>query len=272
MTVQQFRSVLAVAKGCSEADRKWFPLWVKRFAAFRRAGDDQLDVACSSAVEFSKMLKELRAPAWQRLQAVRALAAYRHLLLRQPVGDFDPIIQALKQAAGRERQTGWEQPPTQREIDSLRGVIDTSEAEVIQKLRTIIRLLHYKYSTERAYVAWVQRFIQFVNSDKLMQFGESEISKFLSGLAVEGDVAASTQNQAKSALLFLYELVLGKELGMLTATNAKRPEKLPVVLSTAEAAACRTTDWYPAADVPADVRGWAASQRMSSATRQGHLF
>ncbi len=90
--------------------------------------------------------------------------------------------------------------------------------------------------TERAYRAWVRRFILFHGKRHPSELGVEEVSAFLSALAVESGVAAATQNQALAALLFLYRHVLGEELGPLPeATRASRPKRLPVVLSRAEA-------------------------------------
>ena len=94
---------------------------------------------------------------------------------------------------------------------------------------------HFSRRTETAYVAWVRRFIFFHDKRHPADMGGPEVSKFLSALAMDRDVAASTQNQALSALLFLYRAVLGQELPWLDdVVRAKRPARLPVVLSREE--------------------------------------
>ena len=90
--------------------------------------------------------------------------------------------------------------------------------------------------TERAYVGWVRRFIGHCKSEELDCFGEPEIKSFLTRLAVEGNVTAGTQDQAMCALLYLYQVVLGRELGFLDVSKATKPERLPVVLSRQEIA------------------------------------
>jgi integron integrase len=108
------------------------------------------------------------------------------------------------------------------------------QPKLLDRLRAKLRLMHYSIRTEEAYADWVRRFILFHNKRHPKDMGPGEIEAFLSHLAVEGKVAASTQNQAFSALLFLYSKVLEIELPRLDACRAKRPERIPVVLSPEE--------------------------------------
>jgi integron integrase len=102
-------------------------------------------------------------------------------------------------------------------------------------VRDAIRLKHYAYSTEKTYVHWAKRFVLYHNKRHPLEMGETEISEFLTYLAVEENVAASTQNQALSALLFLYREVLRKDLDLpLELVWAKRPKRLPTVLTKEE--------------------------------------
>ena len=105
---------------------------------------------------------------------------------------------------------------------------------LIAALRQALRLRHYSLRTEEAYVAWVRRFVRFCKRHP-RELGPSDVTRFLSSLAVEGRVSASTQNQALSALVFLYRDVLDMPVGWLTAmVRAKRPGRLPVVLTRDE--------------------------------------
>jgi integron integrase len=102
-------------------------------------------------------------------------------------------------------------------------------------VRARVRAKHYSIRTEDVYVDWVRRFILHFDRRHPKDMGAPEVEQFLTDLAVEGNVSASTQNQAKSALLFLYRDVLGVELDWLRGvTRAKAPERLPVVLTEAE--------------------------------------
>jgi integron integrase len=106
--------------------------------------------------------------------------------------------------------------------------------KLLDQVRHQCRLRHYSIRTENAYVAWVERFVRFHGIRHPDTMREAEIEAFLTHLAVEGHVSASTQNQAFSALLFLYIQVLRIELGRLDALRAKGPERLPMVLSVSE--------------------------------------
>ena len=106
----------------------------------------------------------------------------------------------------------------------------------IEEVRRALRLRHYSIRTERTYVDWIRQFILFHGKRHPKDLGEAEVSAFLTHLAADRQVAASTQNQALSALLFLYQQFLQRKLGFLdNVERAKRPAKLPVVLTKAEA-------------------------------------
>jgi integron integrase len=106
---------------------------------------------------------------------------------------------------------------------------------LLTRVRDKIRLKHYSIRTEHAYVDWIRRFIRFHGKRHPANLGPAEVESFLTDLAVARGVAASTQNQAKSALLFLYKEVLGIELPWLEGIEkAKAPMRLPVVLTREE--------------------------------------
>jgi hypothetical protein len=99
---------------------------------------------------------------------------------------------------------------------------------LLDRLRDRIRLKHYSIRTEKAYLDWNRRFILFHNKKHPRNMCTQEVEQFLTYLAVNGRVASSTQNQALSAILFMYKEVLKIELPWLSnVTRAKRPEKIP---------------------------------------------
>jgi len=105
---------------------------------------------------------------------------------------------------------------------------------ILDQVRDVIRKKHYSIRTEQAYVVWIKRFVTF-HKRHPKDLAEKEISRFISHLATDRNVAASTQNQALNALVFLYKQVLHIELGDFGhMERAKRPEKLPTVMSKAE--------------------------------------
>jgi integron integrase len=112
----------------------------------------------------------------------------------------------------------------------------TSQApKLLDQVRGKIRLKHYSIRTEQAYVDWIKRFILHFGKRHPRELGAADVEAFLTHLAVAGNVAASTQNQAKSALLFLYREVLEMELPWLdNVERAKVPKRLPVVLTRDE--------------------------------------
>jgi integron integrase len=102
-------------------------------------------------------------------------------------------------------------------------------------VRDAIRTRHYSYRTEKAYIHWIKRFIFFHDKRHPAEMGEAEIGRFLSSLATEKRVSASTQNQALNSILFLYREVIKKEIGYVDGVvRAKRPHRLPVVLTRQE--------------------------------------
>lgn len=114
-------------------------------------------------------------------------------------------------------------------------VISQDSPKLLNRLRAEIRLRHYSLRTEEAYVDWSRRFILFHNKRHPKEMGSGELRDFLSHLAVDRNVSASTQNQAKSALLFLYREVLKIELPWLDEViAAKVVKRLPVVLTQVE--------------------------------------
>ncbi len=111
-------------------------------------------------------------------------------------------------------------------------------SRLIDEVRQAVRTRHYSIRTEEAYIRWIREYILFFDKRHPSELGASNVSAFLSHLAVERRVAASTQNQALSALLFLYREVLSLPIGWVDdVERAKRPKRLPVVFTKEEARA-----------------------------------
>jgi site-specific recombinase XerD len=110
--------------------------------------------------------------------------------------------------------------------------------KLLDQVRDVLRIKHYSYRTEQTYVDWIKRYIIFHKKRHPKEMGAPEIEAFLAYLAQERHVAASTQNQALSALLFLYKNVLQQEIAALpNLVHVGRPKHLPTVLTHDEALA-----------------------------------
>ncbi len=125
----------------------------------------------------------------------------------------------------------------QKTEDGKNGEDNLNKAAIMEKMKNLIRLKHYSYSTERTYLDWAKRFFLYITETKgsASSISENDLKNFLTWLAVNQRVSSSTQNQAFNALLFLFREVLRKDVGDLSDTvRAKRGKRLPVVLTVEE--------------------------------------
>src|SRR6187431_3250255 len=113
--------------------------------------------------------------------------------------------------------------------------MDRSQPKLLDLVRAALRSKHYSRRTEETYVDWITRYVRFHKTQHPRELGSADITAFLTHLAVDLDVAASTQNQARSALLFLYREVLGLTIDApQDVVAAKMPRRLPTVLTRDE--------------------------------------
>jgi len=125
------------------------------------------------------------------------------------------------------------------------------EPKLLDQVHRAIRARHFSWRTEKAYIGWIKRFIIFHGKRHPATLGEAEVTAYLSTLATRDHVSSSTQNQALSAIIFLYRIVLGKHLEWMDGVvRAKRAVRLPIVLSRDEVRAVlaemRGTPWLMA--------------------------
>lgn len=231
MCVAEFKREIAVSK-FNKNDKTWFPKWIKRYESFLGTQGSRLDVSKEQAIAFSKELLTNGSPAWQRLQAVRALEAYRNIVLKSDQPSLSEVTTKLRSLSDRERSgmSGSVDSST----DDLVGNIDPSEPPVIQRMRRELRLRGKKLATERAYIKNVKQFFAFWGTCDVSQLAEPEIRKFLTYKAVDCNSAVNTQNQIKSSILFLFQDVEGRELEFLDYVPADKAKRLPVVFTKAE--------------------------------------
>jgi integrase len=172
------------------------------------------------------------------LKAVAAIECYRDVVLCTVDPGLSDISQKLAEIAEKERRAANQFTLNSSDLAHSTGMIHLNEPQVIQSLRRECRLLHYSIRTEKAYAGWVARFLKrygLDDEDSFTAVGAPEVKAFLSGLAIHGKVAPSTQNQAFNALLFLFRRVLQRKLEFVDAVRANRPPRLPVVLSRDQA-------------------------------------
>ena len=131
--------------------------------------------------------------------------------------------------------TDWIVKQIPESVKLAGGTVEPTPKKLLDQVRDTLRLKHYSYRTEQAYVGWITRYVLFHHKRHPAEMGAPEVEAFLTHLAVRENVAASTQNQALSALLFLYRDVLNQDLGSIDALRAKKSKRLPTVLTKEEA-------------------------------------
>jgi integron integrase len=207
-----FQSFLRTRNLVPEKNIPFYALWANRFIHLcnvtHLTDDKQALEAFSESLNNDRAVRE-----WQFRQAEQAARLYLYEFKGKIVLNNDV--------------TDKSEPLNQMDI-----------SRVIDEMRRAIRLKHYSYKTERAYVDWANRFFSYVfetGNSKAEPLSNNDVRQFLTHLAIKQRVAASTQNQAFNAILFLFSNVLGKDIGDLADTvRAKRGVKLPVVLSIDE--------------------------------------
>ncbi len=213
----------------------WGRFWMARYRKFhgRRPGE-VVPVDRDSAIAFLVQIKNEGKPAWQRLQVLRGIKEVGDTVLRVSTDHLDLMIEQLGKLVEKEKVAAIEL------IDHgerAPGLIDPNEPIVIQRLRAKIRAEHLAIKTEKAYVTWTQRFIRrfsLTSDSDWSNVSDRAVETFLTELAVERNVSASTQNQAFAAILYVFRKVLRRELNSIDAVRAKRPQNIPLVLTVDE--------------------------------------
>jgi integron integrase len=209
----EFQEFLLERKLTIARTAQFYALWAYKFLAFSQQNNTLSQE--EQKAKFFNELKKINSQDWQIKQAQEALIIY-----------FAHFCSSKS-----------------REIVNVRGLVYKESVDclaVLEKMRQVIRLKHFSYRTEQSYLDWVKRFFKYLSNTGESEITSSElksqnVTDFLTYLAINKNVAASTQNQAFSALLFLFREVLKIELGDLARTvRAKRGPKLPVVLTVEE--------------------------------------
>jgi hypothetical protein len=204
------------------------------------------------AIRRPGLLEVLREQARHLGHAERTVAAYGEWVMslvrfhswRHPrqlqAGDVGRFLEHVAQSsrnplAANEEARSAAEFLYQRVIGTDIGEIPRPRPpRLLDQVRQVLRVRHYAIKTEQCYIEWIRRFILFHGKRHPRDMGAAELEQFLTDLAVRGHVSASTQNQALNALVFLYKQVLEIELERIEAVRARRPKRLPVVLSPQE--------------------------------------
>jgi integron integrase len=231
---EAYRAVV-LQKAVSEARAEWYLKWAQRFALSSSGTLKSRTMADVNAF-LDKLASQPGVQEWQVAQACAALQIlYREVLCvpwaQQWIDEGRPV-----------QQEGGDHLPSTEERASFRDrgnwvKIDAQHKDVFDRLHTEMRTRHYSIRTERSYEHWIRRFIAFHGLKSPRDLRPDSVREYLEYLAEEREISASTQNQALNALVFLYEHVLQEPLGSIgDFTKAKRPKRMPVVLTRDEVA------------------------------------
>ena len=206
----EFQSFLRNRGIVTENKISYYAFWANRFLAFNNDHEDlPLDVRIEGFL--GSLQVKGKAPAdWQIRQAEEAVRLYVGHFISGDTSRLSPNTDPASMSNSDDRTA------------------------LIEKTRELIRLKHYASSTERTYIDWIRRFFRYLDLTKRTTISSEGLRDYLSYLAVEKRVAASTQNQAFNALLFLYRHILKQDLQGIEAIRAKRGQRLPTVLSVTE--------------------------------------
>ncbi|MEZ5541073.1 MAG: integron integrase [Pseudomonadota bacterium] len=230
-----------------ERQRRWY---VKRIEAFIKAQNGRRIKSLSGqeiATYLETLGRENRLEGWQFRQCVNAIRIlYCNLLLTSAANEVDWRYWAdsAQDLEAEHPTTAHEYTPEElswlkiRRGDGPLNKVREIHRELLVRLANEIRRRGYAWRTEQSYEQWICRYILYCDNTPPENTGAEEVKSFLSHLSISRDVSSSTQNQALCALVFMYQQVLGRELGELQDfARAKRPRNLPVVLSRNEVSA-----------------------------------
>ena len=207
---------------------RFYAVWARKFAGF--IPEKHISERTGAEVEafLADLAQQEKIAPWQVKQAESAL----RLLYDTFLPRYRPVAPEVADSA----ESGETPDPTRFRDRVIPGEVERRYAKHLRTLETEIRSRHYSYRTETTYLEWVRRFIAFHGyADPLELDAAKSVKAYLDYLAVERDVAASTQNQALNALVFFYEQAFRKPFGeMGEFTHAKRPKRLPEVLTKSE--------------------------------------
>ncbi|MFN3194236.1 MAG: integron integrase [Aureliella sp.] len=234
MSIKDFQRAVKLIE-LREKDQTWFPKWVSSFAkATQPNNHDVLNVDEALVIRYLQSLRDNGTPAWQRLQAARALERYQVILIRRKTVDFKPILAKLTEIAGREKAREVPRASSKVPGEGNEGLLPADAPESLRSMQAKLRLLHHPINTERTYLGWFRRYLRSIGDSDPSQASEADIAQFLTELALDRKASASTQNVALNSILFYYQKVVGRELGFINSVRARMSKYRPVVLTKTE--------------------------------------
>ncbi len=230
-------SPLFTKPGQADQELNWAKIWFQKLATFHgrneRTAQRDWTFTADDVIAFLKSKRDAGFPAWKRMKIIRGLMIYRRLILQQPDDDLVPLQEKMDQIITIERAQGAGYDTIEEAADR----INPKEPDAIQRFRIALRRDGMRLATERSYVGKLKAFMADRALTCLADFeaiGEADVEAHLTDLAVDGDVAPSTQNAAFHALCKFFKLVLKRELGGIDAVRANKGKQIPTVMSTDE--------------------------------------
>lgn len=234
-----------IKSGQADQELKWAKIWFGKLMEFLSArksnrpdegsspANPELVFTANEVIAFLRFKRDVGMPAWKRMSIIRGLIVYRRVMLGQPDDDLQPLRIKMEEIIQLERARD-------EGLDSIEesvGLIDPSESDAIQLYRRALRKDGKKLHTERAYVGKVRAFMADRGLKTLQDFSTitgAHVEAHLTDLAVDGNVANSTQNASFHALLAFFKLVLKRDMGRIEAIRASGGKQVPTVMSAAE--------------------------------------
>ncbi len=213
---------------------KWAKIWFRKLVEFhKRPNQRDWQFNDDDVIAFLRSKRDQDTPAWKRLKILEGLIHFRTVIQGRPIGDLLAVRNKMLQIVQIERVHRAETNVIEESV----GKINPKESDAVQEFRRQLRRTGMKLKTESSYVGKLKAFMVDRGLTQLSDFqriSSSDVEAHLTDLAVDGNVAPSTQNVAFHALLKFFELVLKREMGKIEAIRASKEPKAPTVLSTDE--------------------------------------
>lgn len=211
--MQEFKDFIKSRNLVAEKYLSYYVSWVRRFL------QSEFSVEALSASDqvqcfADQLARDDSVQEWQQRQALDAVKLYMDVYLPEVNGERRPLT---------------DEPDV-----AVRLELDEGAEEAARKMRELLRMRHYAYTSEKTYMGWVSRYYEYVASQGLDWKATGSVRSYLSHLALSKKVASSTQNQAFSSLLFLFREALNMDVPEVDAVRARKARRLPVVLSQDE--------------------------------------